>query len=122
MIIDERTYTVHSGKVAEYLQMVQTHLMPLQGEILGGLVGYFHTEVGTLNQIVHLWAYDSMAQREQKRSALAAHPLWASKTAHVRPLITAQSNRILVAAPFSPIVRLLSTTTHRLQARTGLQV
>lgn len=104
MIVDERTYTVHSGKVAEYLQIVQDQLLPLQSDVLGGLIGYFHTEVGPLNQIVHLWAYASMAEREQRRAALAHHPEWRARTAYVRPLIVAQSNRILVAAPFSPIL------------------
>lgn len=104
MIVDERTYTVHSGKVAEYLQIVQDQLLPLQSDVLGGLIGYFHTEVGPLNQIVHLWAYASMAEREQRRAALARHPEWPARSAHVRPLIAAQSNRILVAARFSPLL------------------
>lgn len=104
MIIDERTYTLHSGKVPEYLEIVESQLLPIQRETLGGFMGYFHTEVGTLNQVVHLWAYDDMADRERRRERLARHANWPSQTALVRPLIITQSNRILVAAAFSPMV------------------
>ena len=31
---------------------------------LSPLGGFFHTDVGTLNQIIELWPYDNMAQRE----------------------------------------------------------
>ncbi|QRF63211.1 NIPSNAP family protein [Variovorax paradoxus] len=106
MIIDERTYTLHSGKAPEYLKIVETQLLPLQRVMLGGFMGYFHTEVGTLNQVVHLWAYDDMADRERRRARLASHPDWSSQTALVRPLIVTQRNRILVAAAFSPMVRM----------------
>ncbi len=106
MIIDERTYTLHSGKVPEYLKIVESQLLPLQRVMLGGFMGYFHTEVGTLNQVAHLWAYDDMAERERRRARLASHPDWPSRTALVRPLIVTQRNRILVAAAFSPMVHL----------------
>jgi hypothetical protein len=41
----------------------------IQKRILGNLIGYFHTE---LDQIVHLWGYESFADRERRRALLAA--------------------------------------------------
>ena len=38
------------------------------------LIGYFTTEIGTLNQIVHMWGYESMAQRQERRTALYSDP------------------------------------------------
>jgi hypothetical protein len=67
------------------------------------MVGYFSTEVGTLNQVVHLWAYEDFEERTRKRAELVADEDWKAYVAKVRPLILHQENRILVPAPFSPI-------------------
>ncbi len=32
---------------------------------LGHLVGYFTTEVGNVNEIVHIWAYQDLAERRR---------------------------------------------------------
>ena len=34
----------------------------LQQRILGNLIGYFTTEIGMLNQSVHLWGYTSLGR------------------------------------------------------------
>ena len=36
--------------------------------ILGRLIGYFQTEIGDLNHVVHLWAYDSLEDRAARRA------------------------------------------------------
>ena len=59
MIVEQRTYTLHPGKVPEYLRLYQAEGMAIQTRILGRMVGYFTTEIGPLNQIVHMWGYDS---------------------------------------------------------------
>ena len=48
------------------------------GRILGHLVGYYGVEVGGLNQVVHLWAYDSLDDRAKRRAEL-----WADKDLEV---------------------------------------
>ena len=67
------------------------------------MIGYFSSEIGELNLIVHLWGYESLDERARRRAELLAHPGWQAYTAKVRPLIRSQKNRILVPAPFSPI-------------------
>jgi len=52
--------------------------LPLQRKHLGRLIGFFVSEIGPLNQVVHLWAFDSLADREQRRKAMEADPLWPS--------------------------------------------
>ena len=87
MIVEERVYTLVPGGVPEYLRLYQEFGMEIQKPILGHMVGYFHTEIGTLNQIVHMWAYDSLDERTRRRT---------------RPLILSQESKILIPAPFSP--------------------
>jgi hypothetical protein len=103
VIVEERTYTLEVGKVAEYLRLYEEEGLAIQTRILPRMVGYFSTEIGTLNQIVHLWAYEDLEERRRKRAELVADEEWLAYVAKVRPLILHQENRILIPAPFSPI-------------------
>jgi NIPSNAP len=76
MIVEERCYTLKPGTVALYYQDYDPRGLRIQKRILGNLIGYFHTEIGELNQVVHLWGYDSLAERERRRALLAADPEW----------------------------------------------
>jgi hypothetical protein len=100
VIVDERTYTLQAGKVNAFLDIYRPEILPIQQRILGQLLGYFTTEVGVLNQVVHLWGYADMADRERRRAALAAYPGWHELTQPLLPLIVRQENRILVATDF----------------------
>ena len=95
-----REYTLHSGKVPEYLELYEREGLEIQREILGRLVGYYSTEVGEINQIVHLWAYESFEDRLQRRARLSANQGWQSYVQKIRPLLLEQRNRILKPAPF----------------------
>lgn len=49
MIVEQRVYLVKIGKIPEFLTAVETLGLPVMRETLGGLIGYFVTEVGPLN-------------------------------------------------------------------------
>jgi hypothetical protein len=102
MIVEERIYTALPGKAAEYVRMYTEEGFAIQRPILGNLVGYFTSEIGTLNQIVHMWAYEDLADRAARRATLLSDPRWKAYSAKVTPLLLNQENRILVPAPFSP--------------------
>jgi len=102
MIIEERIYTLHCGKAPQYLKTYEAEGFAIQRPILGHLVGYFTTEVGPLNQLVHLWAYESLADRAARRARLLADPAWQAYIAKVQPLVLSQENKLLVPARFSP--------------------
>ena len=102
MIVEERVYTLVPGGVPEYLRLYQEFGMEIQKPNLGHMVGYFHTEIGTLNQIVHMWAYDSLDERTRRRAELGADPGWQDYVKKIRPLILSQESKILIPAPFSP--------------------
>jgi hypothetical protein len=103
MIVDERIYTIHIGKIPDYLRLYQAEGLEIQKRTLGNLIGYFVTEVGQLSTVVHLWAYDSMEERTKRRAALAADPAWQAYLAKMQPLVTAMENRILAPTSFSPL-------------------
>ena len=101
MIVEMREYTLHAGKVPEYLKLYEDEGLEIQREILGRLVGYYATEVGpAVNQVVHLWAYESFEDRLKRRAKLAEHPGWQAYVQKMRPMLVAQSNRLMRPAPF----------------------
>lgn len=102
MIVEERIYTLQPGTTAEYLRLYEAEGMAIQTRILGRMVGYFTTEVGPLNQVIHLWAYDDMEDRAKRRAQMAADPGWQAYVKQVRPFVNTQENKILTPAPFCP--------------------
>jgi len=100
MIVEQRTYTTHPGKVRDYLSLYETEGLAIQKRILGRLVGYYRSEVGDLNQVVHLWAYFDLVERQQRRATLLADPGFKAYVQKMLPLLVCQESRILVPAPF----------------------
>lgn len=100
MLVEQRTYTTHPGKVRDYLALYEAEGLPIQRRILGRMVGYYRSEVGPLNQVVHLWAYVDLNEREQRRAALLADPAFQAYVQKMMPLLVSQESRILVPAPF----------------------
>ena len=103
MIVEERIYTLEVGKAPEFLRLYEQEGLAIQTPILGNLIGYFSSEIGELNLIVHMWGYESFEERTRRRAELMAEPGWQAFVAKVRPLVLRQENRILIPAPFSPI-------------------
>jgi len=100
MYVEERMYTLKVGTAPEYLKHYQNEGMKVQLKHLPHMVGYYFTEIGGLNCMVHLWAYDSLDQREKCRAAMQADPEWKKYLEKSRPLMESQENRIMKAAPF----------------------
>ncbi len=103
MIVEQRVYLVKVGRVPDFLTAVATLGLPVMRETLGGLIGYFVTEVGPLNEVVHLWAYENLEDRARRRKACAAHPGWPKFLAAVQPLFERMETRVMTPAPFTPI-------------------
>ena len=102
MIVEERIYTLQAGKVPEFLERYEAEGLDIQRPILGRLVGYFSTDIGPLHQIIHMWAYKNMAEREERRAILAADERWQAYVPKVIKFQMVQENKILIPAPFSP--------------------
>ena len=100
MYVEERMYTLRPGAVPEYLRHSQNDGRKVQVKHLPHMVGYYFTEVGTLNMIVHMWAYDSLDQRDKCRASMSADPDWQEYLKKIRPLMERQDTRIMKCAPF----------------------
>jgi len=103
MILEERLYSLKVPNIAPFLDLVERRGMPIARRVLGGPLGYFTTEVGDLGQVIHLWAYESHADREMRLAAIFKDPGWLAFIADVLPLIERMETRILRPAAFSPL-------------------
>jgi hypothetical protein len=104
MIVEQRVYRLHTGKVPEYLRIYGEQVRAIQEPILGRMLGWFTAnEFGELNRVVHLWGYDDLDDRARRRATLAADPGWQAVLAQIVPLIRSQESTILTPAPWSPI-------------------
>jgi hypothetical protein len=103
VIVEQRDYHVYTGKLAELVRLYEAEGIPIQQEILGGLVGAFTVDVGALSTYSTLWRYDSYGEREERRAQLQADERWQEFLAKVQPLMHTQQNRVLVPTSFSPI-------------------
>ena len=105
MIFDLRIYTLHPGRLGPWLKMYEQYGHPTQVKHCGEPVFYATSEVGTLNQVVHVWKYNSQAEREQKRDALMADPAFQDylrRSAEMGAHLT-QESKILKSTSFSPL-------------------
>ena len=70
MIYDIRSYTLKPRSVP-LVERLFAEAMPTR-EKYSRLGAFFHTEVGPLNQIVHIWPYDDLNQRAEIRAKAVA--------------------------------------------------
>lgn len=103
MIVEERIYRLQVKKVAEFLRIYEEHGFAVHSGILGNLIGYFTTDIGHLNQVVHLWGFKSHEDRARRRARLLKNKKWNVCVEMLAPLIISQENRILIPTRFSPL-------------------
>ncbi|MBM3502494.1 MAG: NIPSNAP family protein [Alphaproteobacteria bacterium] len=102
MVIDFRAYTFRPGGVPTFLELAEREGVPTQKRHLGNFIGMFRTEFGDINQVIHMWGYESVAERERRRALCAADPAFQAYGKKARELIVAQEVRLLVPTAFSP--------------------
>ena len=96
MIHELRIYTLWPGKVPEFLKLAEERAMVIRGDNYGKCEGYWFSEVGSLNQIAHLWSYEDLNNRADARARLGKNAEWNNEyVAHVRPLMRRQKIRLM---------------------------
>ncbi|HTR09024.1 MAG TPA: NIPSNAP family protein [Paraburkholderia sp.] len=103
--IDHRIYTIRPRGMAEFLDVFDRLAMPIQLKYLGAPVGFYTSDIGALNQVVHLWGYESIADYDQRRTARDADPEWPAYLQASAHLILAQENRIIRQVEFRTLAR-----------------
>lgn len=99
-----RTYTLYVGKMNEAVGYYKELAWPAfqKGKFDAKLCGYFISDVGTINQLVHLWKFDDDADRRAHWARLFADDDFMAFAAKFRPLVMTQEVKLLHAAPWGP--------------------
>jgi NIPSNAP len=105
MIYELRTYTVRQGTLPEVIKNSGTVSRAIRKDDYGKLEGYWSTEIGPLNQVMHLWSYSDLNERARLRAELAKNPRWGKEYLPlIRPHLLRQDIRLLnpVVGPVAP--------------------
>jgi hypothetical protein len=105
MLYELRTYTVKPGTIGEMVKAASTVSRGIRKDDYGKLEGYWMTEIGPLNQVMHLWSYKDFDERSRLRGELAKNPRWTGEYVPlIRPLLQRQDIRLLnaVKPPVAP--------------------
>jgi hypothetical protein len=105
MIYELRTYTVKPGTLGDFVKAASTVSLDIRGDNFGKLEGYWSTEIGPLNQVMHMWSYRDFEERAKLRAELAKNPRWGGEYLPlIRPLLVRQDVRLLnaIRPPVAP--------------------
>ena len=97
MIYEFRTYTIAPRMQGEFLKRFGEAL-PKRLEF-SRLAAFWTTEIGPLNQVIHVWEYKDVAERIKTREAVVKAGIWPPKT---HDLIVDMTSEIMIPQPFSP--------------------
>ncbi len=97
MIHEFRTYDLKAGSTPEFLKRTAEKV----GKRVeySPLVGFFYSEIGELNQVLHIWQYDDLNQRAEIRAKVVEDGVYPPNTGE---FIDKQQAEIFIPAPFMP--------------------
>ncbi|MBS29319.1 MAG: hypothetical protein CL566_10435 [Alphaproteobacteria bacterium] len=101
--VDERTYSITYTQVPNYVEVTKALAAPIIKDHGWQLLVYCSSATGRIGQVVHLWYWDSHAQREAAQTAATADPRWPIYQAANGHRVIDQHNRYLLPVSFSPI-------------------
>ena len=56
-VYDFRQYTLKPGATPDYMAAVRELALPIRQKYGIKLAGWYYSDIGELNQVVHIWAY-----------------------------------------------------------------
>ncbi len=103
MIYDMRIYDLKPGSVPEYMAAVQEVALQIRQDHGVKLAGWYYTDIGPLNRVVHIWAYEDYTHFDSARQAVRSDPRWTNDyLPRVRGLVVKQRDMIMQGADFFP--------------------
>ncbi|WP_416424271.1 NIPSNAP family protein [Pseudomonas sp. App30] len=101
MIVDHRVYTIVPRGMPEFLEVFERLAMPILLRHLGRPLAFYTSSIGPLNQVVHLWSYEDLADFERRSLARDGDVGFAAYLQATRHLVVAQETRIIRPVAFA---------------------
>lgn len=99
MLFEQRCYTLKPGATTAFWQAQKDRGFDLVQPVQQRLVGYFTNVSGAVDQVTHLYRYDSYDDWKQRLHGLYGVPALEPYFRQVRALMTAQQNQFFAIAP-----------------------
>ena len=93
MIIEMRTYTLQPGTVATFEERF-AEALPVRAKV-SPLAAFWHTEVGPLNRVIHVWPYENLEERTRLRAEATKLQGWPPNT---REFVVEQQSDVYLLA------------------------
>lgn len=103
MLFEQRCYSFKPGAVPAFWQAQIDRGFNLVQPIQQRLVGYFQGVTGPLDQVTHLYRYDSFDDWKQRLHGLYGVPALEPYFRTVRALMSAQQNQFFTLAPVTEL-------------------
>tara|TARA_B100001059_G_C17774745_1_gene550551 strand:- start:1048 stop:1362 length:315 start_codon:yes stop_codon:yes gene_type:complete len=103
MIVEMRTYNIKTARLNDFIKIYDEEIREVHTKILGNQIGFFYSEFGKLNQVIHLYGYDSYEDRSIRRKELSENLAFKNYVKKVADLIVSQDNQVLLPTDFSKI-------------------
>ena len=103
MIVEMRTYNIKTARLNDFIKIYDEEVREVHTKILGNQIGFFYSEFGKLNQVIHLYGYDSYEDRSIRRKELSENLAFKNYVKKVADLIVSQDNQVLLPTDFSKI-------------------
>ena len=102
-IFELRTYTLHVGKLTEAIKIYENLGWPALIKYKKNIIRYYIGDVGALNQIIHVWQFEDDNIRRALWKTIYADQDFLKFATEFRPLVLTQENKLMTAAPWTPI-------------------
>ena len=103
MIYDFRVYTLKPGATQDYMAAVREIALPVREKYGVKLAGWYYSDVGELNQVVHIWGYRDHQHMNEAKAQVTSDPDWTGKyMPRVRGLIESQKTYLMLSPDFAP--------------------
>jgi hypothetical protein len=100
-VYELRWYRTQVGKAAEWIGHFKG-ILPVREKYMRR-VGLWQTEMGQLNEVVHLWVFRDLKERAEARAKLGQDPEWQAFLGKAVPLLAHMQAIVLLPAPHSPM-------------------
>ncbi|XP_045191523.2 protein NipSnap homolog 3A-like [Mercenaria mercenaria] len=114
-VYELRTYSINPKDIKPFMELSKEwmHIRMKHSK----LIGYWLSEIGGINDVVHIWEYDSLSHRAKVRQALAGDPEWVGNYfSKILPWMHRQENSLLKCLPGTAILDPPSNGVYESQA------
>jgi len=102
-VVEFRITSIRRGTMVDFQRILLAIALPVQLRHLGAPVALYVSEIGPQNELIQLWAFDSLADLETRRAARDREPAWAEYLAATESMITSELTRAVRRVQFGAL-------------------